>query len=297
VSWKICVCESGTLRFTLLRIVTHALEYPLQLLLVALKLIRAVPSLALISGFILGRCIYNSACALLHASKLVRTYFSILFDSIFIKPRDHITPILLVHSIIITTDCYRIESIMFEVLYSKDFGAFALDLVAAYSADSQSSFSFVRLRHSCKLWYDTSMVQKLLDNAFPTGISPLLFRVQQSPVSQSGATTPNHGLRVPHLSKRRRDRGQRFGISERSSERHKVSSSLIVRVLLGMSAREQAGVTTDLAQDPTLVRRLCYSSFPYIHSLLDSRHTLTSLAQTAVMRSALFYPLGWSTFN
>ena len=31
--------------------------------------------------------------------------------------------------------------------------------------------------------------------------------------------------------------------------------SQIVRVLLGISAREQAGVTTDLAQDPTLVRR------------------------------------------
>ena len=39
-----------------------------------------------------------------------------------------------------------------------------------------------------------------------SGISPLLFRVQQPPLSQSGATTANHGLRVPHLSKRRRDR-------------------------------------------------------------------------------------------
>ena len=123
----------------------------------------------------------------------------------------------------------------------------------------------------------------------PTGISPLLFGVQQPPISQSGATTSNHGLRVPHLSKRRRDSGQRFGISKRSFEHHKVgSSSQIVRVLLGISAREQAGVTTDLAQDPTLVRRLCLS-FPYVYSFLDFRHTPTLLAQTAVMRSTPFY--------
>ena len=71
-----------------------------------------------------------------------------------------------------------------------------------------------------------------------------------------------HGLRVPHLSKRRRDRGQRFVIPERSFERHKVGSSpQTVRVFLGISAREQAGVMTDLAQDPTLVRRL-YAALP-----------------------------------
>jgi hypothetical protein len=136
------------------------------------------------------------------------------------------------------------------------------------------------------------------DNPFPTGISPLLFRVQQPPVSQSGATTSNYGLCVPHLSKRRRDRGQRFGISERSLERHKVGSSLqIVGVLLGISAREQAGVTTDLAQDPTLVRRLC-CSLPYIYSFsLDSSHTPTLLAQTAVMRSTHFYLFGLSNLS
>jgi hypothetical protein len=33
VSWRIWVCESRNLRFTLLRIVTHALDCPLQLLL------------------------------------------------------------------------------------------------------------------------------------------------------------------------------------------------------------------------------------------------------------------------
>ena len=128
------------------------------------------------------------------------------------------------------------------------------------------------------------------NNAFPTGISPLLFRVQQPPVSQSRATTSNHGLRVSHLSKRRCDRGQRFGISERSFEHHKVSSSSkVVRVLLGILAREQAGVTTDLAQDPTLVRNIS-SSFPYVYSFLDSRHTPRLLAQTAVKRSTLFLP-------
>ena len=68
-------------------------------------------------------------------------------------------------------------------------------------------------------------------------------------------------------------------------EHHKVgSSSQIVRVLLGISAREQAGVTTDLAQDPTLVSRLLH--FPiYIYSFLDSRRTPTLLAQTAVMNT------------
>ena len=52
------------------------------------------------------------------------------------------------------------------------------------------------------------------DNAFPTGFSPLLLRVQQPFVSQSGATTSHNGLRVPYLPKCRRDRGQRLGISE-----------------------------------------------------------------------------------
>lgn len=52
------------------------------------------------------------------------------------------------------------------------------------------------------------------DNAFPTGFSPLLLRVQQSPVSKSGAATSHDGLRVPYLPKRRRDRRQRLGISE-----------------------------------------------------------------------------------
>jgi|SRR6267154_1695715 len=66
-----------------------------------------------------------------------------------------------------------------------------------------------------------------LDNAFPTGLSSFLFGMQQPPVSQSGAATSNYGLRVPHLSKRRRDRRQRFSVSERSFERHKVSSSQI----------------------------------------------------------------------
>jgi hypothetical protein len=154
--------------------------------------------------------------------------------------------------------------------------------------------------HLLLVWYDPFTVQRLFIgnyNSFLIGISPLLFGVQQPPVSQSGATTSNHGLRVPHLSKRRRDRGQRFGISERSFERHKVGSfSQIVRVLLGISAREQAGVTTDLAQDPTLVRRL-FCSFPYICSFLDPRHTPTSLAQNAVMRSTPFDLLGWSTLT
>ena len=148
------------------------------------------------------------------------------------------------------------------------------------------------------LYYGTthSPFRDFSDNAFPTGISPLLFGVQQPPVSQSRATTSNHGLRLPHLPKRRRDRGQRFGISERSFEHHKVSSSQILRVLLGISAREQAGVTTDLAQDPTLVRRLCYS-FPYNYSYLNSRHTPRLLAQTAVTRSTLLYLLRWSTLT
>jgi hypothetical protein len=173
--------------------------------------------------------------------------------------------------------------------------------VSAYSAVQQSSPARDHPFHSSRpsaslLYYGTTHLsfRDFSDNSFPTGISPLLFRVQQPPVSQSGATTSNHGLRLPHLSKRRRDRGQRFGISERSFEHHKVSSSQIVLVLLGISAREQAGVTTDLAQDPTLVRRLC-CSFPYIYSFLDSRHTPRLPVQTAVVRSTLFYLLGWST--
>lgn len=154
---------------------------------------------------------------------------------------------------------------MFEV--SKDFGTFAFDspgdrCVGAYSAVHTNPVSpptFSLVSSVCvTLVYGTThpWFRDFSYNGFTTGISPLLFGVQQPPVSQSGATTSNHGLRVPHLSKRRRDRGQRFGISERSFERHKVSSLQIVRVLLGISAREQAGVTTDLAQDPTLVRRL-----------------------------------------
>ena len=59
------------------------------------------------------------------------------------------------------------------------------------------------------------------------------------------------------------------GISKRSFGHHKVSSSQIVRLLLGISAKEQAGVTTDLAQDPILVRRLC-CSFPYMSRLLGT---------------------------
>ena len=51
-------------------------------------------------------------------------------------------------------------------------------------------------------------------------------------------------------------------------------------------------MTTDLTQDPTLARRL-RCSFPYIYSLLYSRHTPTLLAQTAVTRSTLFYLLAF----
>ena len=56
--------------------------------------------------------------------------------------------------------------------------------------------------------------------------------------------------------------------------------------LLGISAREQAGVTTDLGQDPTLVRKpSCLSLMST--QFLDLRHTPTLLAQTASMRSTL----------
>ena len=107
--------------------------------------------------------------------------------------------------------------------------------MVAYSA-VRRQYPILRPFHSSRqsasllyvvLWYDPSVVQRFSDNAFTTGISTLLLRVQQPPVSQSRATTSNHGLRVPHLSKCRRDRGQRFGISERSFEHHKVSSSQI----------------------------------------------------------------------
>lgn len=62
--------------------------------------------------------------------------------------------------------------------------------------------------------------------------------------------------------------------------------------LLGISAREQAGVTTDLGQDPTLVCRLRCPSPLVSTQLLDTRDTLTLLAQTAAKRSMLFYLLG-----
>jgi hypothetical protein len=88
--------------------------------------------------------------------------------------------------------------------------------------------------------------------------SLLLFGVQQPPVSQSRATTSIHrrtmvyACRIcPNVDKT----VQRFGISKRSFEHHKVTGSQIVRVLLNNSSREQAGVMTDRAQNPTLVRR------------------------------------------
>jgi hypothetical protein len=58
--------------------------------------------------------------------------------------------------------------------------------------------------------------------------------------------------------------------------------------LLGISVREQAGVTTDLGQDPTLVSR---PSCPPLISTqnFDSRHIPTLLAQAAVMRSKLSF--------
>jgi hypothetical protein len=184
------------------------------------------------------------------------------FDSMFIEPRGHSS---------IGTFNNNHDGRLFEV--SKDFGAFAFDSWRLTQQTPRLSFTTILFTRpsSSLLYYGTThpWFKDLSDNAFPTGIPPFLFGVQQPPVSQSGATTSNHGLRVPHLSKRRRDRGQRSSVSERSFERHKVSSSQIVRVLLGISAREQAGVTTDLAQDPTLVRRLC-CSFPYIYSFLGS---------------------------
>jgi hypothetical protein len=152
---------------------------------------------------------------------------------------------------------------------SKDFGAFAFDSCAAdawwLTQQFMSEFpgTFTVSPAPLVLYYGTTQwthpwFRDFSDNAFPIGISPLFVRSATNfcTVSQSGATTSNHGLRVPHLSKRRRDRGQRFSVSERSSERHKVICSQFVRVLLGISAREQAGVTTDLGQDPTLVCRL-----------------------------------------
>ena len=130
-------------------------------------------------------------------------------------------------------ECYRIESSDYHVRgiikrFCRECAWHAV--VAAYSAVHASpkfpgAVSPSSVCVTLVQWYDPSIVQRRLNNRLPLGISPLLFRVQQPPLSQSGATTSNHGLRVPHLSKRRRDRRQRFGISERPFEHHKVSSS------------------------------------------------------------------------
>ena len=125
-------------------------------------------------------------------------------------------------------------------------------------------------------------------DSLSTGISSLLLGVQQPPIPKGRTATSYHGLCMSYLSKRRRDCRQRPSVSERPLECHQVSSFLDRLNVLGISVREQAGVTTDLGQDPTLVSALC-GPFPVSPHFFDPRHTLTLLAQTAAMRSKLSY--------
>ena len=84
----------------------------------------------------------------------------------------------------------------------------------------------------------------------------------------------------------------RSGISEGSFEHHKAGSfSQIARLPPGISAREQPGVTTDLAQDPTFVRRYAALSLISTHfSTLDTHQHCSSVPKLLIrgIRSSTF---------
>ena len=157
------------------------------------------------------------------------------FHSMFIEPRVHITPVPVVHSVIIMmTDCYRLESSSHHVRGIKRFWHVCIRLVCSWYRDRDA-------------W---QLTQQLIASGHPslasslcaTSVLPIhgsetfhitlsyrhlstFVRSATTSCVPKWCTTSNHGLRLPHLSKHRRDRGQRFGISERSFEHHKASSS------------------------------------------------------------------------
>ena len=158
------------------------------------------------------------------------------------------------------------------------------DLVLSLSTRSFDCIYYCCTMVRCSIFFWDVMA---LDS-LATGVSPLLFRVQQPPVPQSRATTSNHGLRVPDLPKRRRDCGQWPGVSERSFKRHKVSSSIDRPSSAGNFGQRTGGCNDGSRPGPDPGTRIVLP-LDYIRSFFFGyRHTLTFLVQTAAMKSTHF---------